>query len=319
MNDLVSVVIPTFNYGHFVADAVASALAQTYRPTEIIVVDDGSSDDTQARLTPYLDRIRYIRQENQGLSVARNTGIQAASGTWIALLDADDAWHPRKLEMQLAFVRRHPEIGVLGTDTILDRPREWPAPGELPQRGPDFTVCELVYKVRFAPSSAVIRRDCFERAGLFDPELRSAEDRDMWVRIACHFPVTNLPMNLCWYRMHANNMSRAAVRMEENELKVLDKAFRDIPSLRRRWLFRMKTYSYAAYNAAYMHGAACNWLTALARLGRSMALWPLPFPRSDVGTSFARPKMAAVNLLRWLRLKRPEALPQTVNPVAPQG
>src|SRR6516165_447182 len=132
MNDLVSVVIPTYNYRHFVTDAVASALEQTYQPVEVLVVDDGSRDDTRARLTPYLDRIRYIYQENQGLSAARNTGIRAAKGVWIALLDSDDAWHPRKLETQMEFIRQHPDIGVLGSDSILERPAQWPEPGPLP-------------------------------------------------------------------------------------------------------------------------------------------------------------------------------------------
>ena len=104
-NELISVVIPTYNYGHFVTEAVDSVLAQTYRHYEVVVVDDGSTDDTRARLAPYGDRIRYIHQENQGLSAARNTGIRAARGGVIGLLDSDDKWHPRKLETQAAFLR----------------------------------------------------------------------------------------------------------------------------------------------------------------------------------------------------------------------
>ena len=124
---LVSVVVPTYDYGCFVAEAVASALAQTYPHREVIVVDDGSTDDTREVLAPYSDRIRYIFQSNQGLSAARNTGIRAAQGEFIALLDSDDVWHPRKLEVQMHFLHDLPEVGLLGTDLFMDQRSHWPA------------------------------------------------------------------------------------------------------------------------------------------------------------------------------------------------
>jgi len=94
---LVTVVIPTYNYGRYICETVESALGQTYSPVEIIVVDDGSMDDTRERLATYGDRIRYIHQQNRGLSAARNTGIQAARGEFVALLDSDDLWLPDKV------------------------------------------------------------------------------------------------------------------------------------------------------------------------------------------------------------------------------
>src|SRR5262245_24730960 len=97
---LVSVVIPTFNRAHLITGAIESVLAQTLPPLEIIVVDDGSTDDTPERLAPYLDRIVFLGQENRGVSAARNAGIQAARGNLIAFLDSDDVWHPRKIEIQ---------------------------------------------------------------------------------------------------------------------------------------------------------------------------------------------------------------------------
>lgn len=306
---LISVVIPTYNYGHYVTDAVTSALAQTYRPTEIIVVDDGSTDTTRQRLAPFRDMIRYIHQTNQGLSAARNTGICAAQGEWIALLDSDDTWHPRKLEAQQAYLARHPEVALLGTDLVADTAAGWP---DLPEAEPaalPVTLEELVYSVRFAPSSALLRKRCFDEVGLFDTELRSAEDRDMWIRIVCRFPVAKLLLPLCWYRIHATNMSRVAARMEENERRVLQKAFATVAALRGRRLFRRKTYSYAAFSAAYMYGAARQWFPALTRLLRSFLLWPLPFRRSEVDGFLARPRLLAVTLLRTLRIKRPEPIP----------
>src|ERR1019366_6906368 len=112
---MVSVVIPAYNYGRFVTEAAECALNQTYRPLEVIVVDDGSTDDTRQRLAPYLDRIQYVYQENRGLSAARNTGIRHARGEWIAFLDADDFWHPQKTTVQLGAVAGDPAIGVVGS------------------------------------------------------------------------------------------------------------------------------------------------------------------------------------------------------------
>src|SRR5436305_5180727 len=102
----VSVVIPTYNCGGLVAEAVGSVLAQSRLPAEIIVVDDGSRDDTRERLAPFGDRIRYVCQANQGVSAARNLGVQHARGEVIAFLDADDIWHPRRLELQLQVMLR---------------------------------------------------------------------------------------------------------------------------------------------------------------------------------------------------------------------
>src|SRR5208283_2367398 len=106
MNDpLVSVVIPTYNCGRYICETVESALGQTYSPVEIIVVDDGSTDDTRERLTTYGDRVRYIYQQNTGPAVARNRGVQDAQGDWIAFLDADDLWLPYRLELQVELLR----------------------------------------------------------------------------------------------------------------------------------------------------------------------------------------------------------------------
>src|SRR5688500_9583140 len=109
---LVSVVIPAYNYGHFVTEAVASALNQTHPHVEVIVVDDGSTDGTADILKPFGSRIRYIYQPNRGLSAARNTGIRAARGEWVAFLDADDLWHPSKTETQLSAVVNDSHIAL---------------------------------------------------------------------------------------------------------------------------------------------------------------------------------------------------------------
>jgi glycosyltransferase involved in cell wall biosynthesis len=305
--ELVSVVIPTFNYGCFVSEAVDSVLAQTHSAIEVIVVDDGSTDDTAERLSPYGDRIRYLRQDNQGLSGARNTGIRAARGDWIALLDADDVWHPRKLEVQMRYLAEHPEVALLGSGLVTDRSLCWSDVGELSRLEASLVILEeVVVRTRFAPSSVVARKKDLESVGLFDASLRCVEDRDLWIRFVRHFRMAVLPIPLLWYRVHPASLSGKAARMEENEQRVLRRAFAEIPELQRQTLFRMRTFSYVAFNAAFMYGCAGQWGPALGRVLLSLALWPWPFGRDEVDRVLARPRMFGVYLLRMVGLMPPD-------------
>lgn len=298
----VSVVIPTYNYGRYVTEAVESVLAQTHPAGEIVVVDDGSTDDTRERLQPYMDRIRYVHQNNQGLPAARNTGIRAARGDLIALLDSDDLWHPRKLALQVQFMERSPEVGLVAADMVGDLKHGWPEVGDLsslPAR--PFTLRDLLIRSRFGPSSVLVHRQCFEAAGYFDPGLRSAEDRDMWIRIASHFPIGKIEAPLWWYRLHGGNMSAAAVRMEEYEMKVLRRALESFPTVRNDWLLKLKVLSYTLRSSAYRYDVAGNRPRAISRVVQSMFLWPYPFRRDEAYTLLERPKMLTLFVLRMLR------------------
>jgi len=121
-NAMVSVVIPTYNRAPYVTMAIESALAQSYQDYEIIVVDDGSTDGTRDVLEPYRDRIRYMYQDNKGVSAARNTGIQESRGEWIAFLDSDDEWLPNKLEIQIGYVKSYPEICLVAANMTVIKP-----------------------------------------------------------------------------------------------------------------------------------------------------------------------------------------------------
>jgi glycosyltransferase involved in cell wall biosynthesis len=307
----VSVVIPAYNYGHFVAEAVDSALAQTYANREVIVVDDGSTDDTRKRLAAYGDRVRYLYQENRGLAAARNAGIRAARGEYVALLDADDVWHPQKLELQMAYLAAHPEVGLLGAERTKERPPRWPAVDRAAGLAARVVTLEqLVVCSRFGPSSVVIARRCFEAVGHFDPALRSVEDRHMWVRIALRFAVHKLDSVLWWYRVHEGSMCYQARRMEDYEAKVLRELLAATDELRGRPLLRRRALGRAAFSAAVRYtGAGHHWL-ALGRLLQSLVRWPFPFRRSEVVKGLIRPKALAVILLRILRLKRTPGQPR---------
>jgi glycosyltransferase involved in cell wall biosynthesis len=242
--ELVSVVIPAYNYGRFVAEAVESALNQTWQPLEVIVVDDGSTDDTRQRLAPYLDRIQYVYQENMGLSAARNTGIRHARGEWVALLDADDLWHPRKTEVQLGVAAIDASIGLVGSPGGNDMPPE--LPDNPPSRAIEVDDC--LFGEPVSGSSTLVRRSVFGAVGGFDESLRSAEDRDMWLRLA----VTTRGLQVstpCWrYREHPGQMSRHAQLIFENYRHVLNKFFAANPAYARE---RRRAF-------AYMHLVTAN-------------------------------------------------------------
>lgn len=307
MSIAISVVIPTYNYGAYVGQAIESALAQTRAPLEVIVVDDGSTDDTPERLAAFGDRIRAIRQDNAGLSAARNTGIAAARGTHVALLDSDDAWHPRKLELQARTLEQFPGSAAIGTGTMHGTAEAPPSslggwPEVVSEESTPVSLEMLVLRVRFAPSSALIDRQVLEEVGPFDTELRSAEDRDMWIRIAAKHPVRTVVAPLLWYRLHNASMSRNATRMEENELRVLYKSFRELEPLRGQWLLRRKALALANFAAAWRYDQAGQRGRALARSFRSLFLWPLPYREEEIPIPNARIKLAARTALASLAI-----------------
>lgn len=194
---MVSVVIPAYNAGGFIRRTIDSVLSQTYTDRELIVVDDGSTDNTSEVVKSYGAKVRYIHQDNAGDGPARNTGIRAAKGDWIAFLDHDDEWLPRKLELQMDLLKRNPRLRWCGTNyykSCLDR-RD--AVGDIEAlknklAGHDcfdnfFTAvgqkgCSLI------TTTILVHREVFEHAGLFDSCWLLCADFDMWWRIAYHFP-----------------------------------------------------------------------------------------------------------------------------------
>lgn len=267
----VSVVIPSYNYGAFVAETVESALAQTVRPHEVIVVDDGSTDDTRARLAPYADRVRYVHQANRGLSAARNHGIAEATGDWIALLDADDLWHPEKTALQLRALERYPEARLIGAAA---------GPRDLPERLPaesairPLDVLAFLLRAPFAPSSALIRRDCFDVVGGFDEQLRAVEDRDMWLRIAVDHPAILVETPCWWYRLHPGQMSKRTRAMHENYELVLAKFFRENP---RYGILRPQAEGFLNLDTALAFLAEQDRKAAARYALRSLRCWPRGF------------------------------------------
>lgn len=191
----ISAIIPAFNAERTIARALHSVLAQTRPADEIIVIDDGSTDNTADAVRAFGDRVRLITQANAGVSVARNTGIQSASGDWIAFLDADDEWLPEKLALQCEHLKRHPDAEWTFSNFYRQQNHaSGRTPGH-PVEGcataadvlDDYLQAYCNYLYAWT-STVMVRRNVFETAGYFEPGMKRAQDNDLWFRIAYSFP-----------------------------------------------------------------------------------------------------------------------------------
>lgn len=228
----VAAIIPSYNHAHYLDRTIQSVLNQTVRPKEIVVVDDGSTDNTAEVLKPYVRAgvLRHIVQENAGASVARNRGIRETTARFVAFLDSDDQWLPRKTEQALAAFSRRPELGMVSCPAIIDDGR---GGSMLPCSFSTSDVfLELLCRGNVlggSASSAVIRRDALELVGGFDPRYRVCQDWDLWMRVARRFPAECVKEPGTIYRVVAgsNSMSQRVEVMEANLRELLTELFQD--------------------------------------------------------------------------------------------
>ena len=241
LSPLVSVVIPNHNYGTYLRTAIESVLAQTYPHREILVVDDGSTDDSEAVLREYDGRVRWFRQQQQGVSVARNHGVRESRGALVAFLDPDDAWLPSKLERQVARWCREPDLGLVHCGVQMIDARGETLEVRLDGREGWLATEMLLFEqttVLMAGSSALIPRPSFEAVGGFDPRLSTSADWDLCYRIARRQRVGFIPDALIRVRVHGANMHANIALMEHDMFLAYGKAFTDprpeIHAIRRR-------------------------------------------------------------------------------------
>lgn len=209
-NPLVSVIIPTYNRGWVLKEAIDSVLAQDFKDFELIVVDDGSTDDTGQILAAYNQDLIALHQSNSGVSAARNRGIGTASGQLIAFLDSDDLWLPRKLSTQVDFFNSHPGAVINQTEEIWIRNGVRVNPKTRHHKFSGMIFEKSLALCLVSPSAVMMRRSLFDDVGLFDENLPACEDYDLWLRLSWRYPVHLIETPLIIKRGgHADQLSKA--------------------------------------------------------------------------------------------------------------
>jgi glycosyltransferase involved in cell wall biosynthesis len=235
----VSVVIPTYNYGHFLGEAIQSVLDQTIQCFEIIIVDDGSTDNTREVVKTYKDnRIHYLWQENHGVAAAQNTGIKASTGEYVTILGADDTYLPQNLELKVGLLDSQPEIDLVcsdayfvydnnqsTTDTLWNK-KQFKYTGS-PVEAARQPLKELLFRSCFImPQATMLRRRVFEIIGYFDESLPTHEDWDFMVRVVQHFSVEAIDIPLLKIRHHGTNLTQNQEKVYQGAINAINKTMR---------------------------------------------------------------------------------------------
>jgi len=219
----VSVIIPTFNRGWIIKEAIDSVLAQDYKDFELIVVDDGSTDSTSEILAYYENDIKVLFQKNQGVSAARNRGIAKASGQFIAFLDSDDLWLPQKLYTQVEFFNQMQDALICQTEEVWIRKGIRINPKKRHKKPSGMIFEPSLELCLVSPSAAMIRRSLFDKVGEFDVTLPACEDYDLWLRISCRFPVYLIDTPLIIKRGGHDDQLSSMVGLDKFRIKAIEK------------------------------------------------------------------------------------------------
>ncbi len=262
----VSVIIPTHNREKYISRALESVLGQTFRDYEIIVVDDGSTDSTPDILKSFNGRIKYVCQRKQGSGAARNRGIQEAKGEYIAFLDSDDYWVPEKLEEQVKVLDAHKNVGIVyARMPIVNEKGERLGTKPAGVSGRNFK--ELLEVWGDIPTSTVLtRRECFDRAGMFDTTLITMQDIDMWLRIARHYDLHEIENKvLAYYFRHSGQITQNRVKVYLGLVNIYTKllnTYDDIP--KELMIRRIASNQYTLSREYYFEGMYADSLKNVA-------------------------------------------------------
>ena len=256
----ISVVIPTYNRKHTLPRAIASVLNQTLQPTEIIMVDDGSTDGTADWIQETYPRINPIRQSNKGVSAARNIGIKSAKCDWIALLDSDDEWLPDKLERQVEAFNQNPGIKLCHTEEIWIRNGVRVNQKKKHQKYGGYIFEKCLDMCRISPSSAIFHQSLLDDVGYFDEAFSVCEDYDLWLRITAEYPVLFLDEPLIKkYGGHRDQLSIVPDGIETYRIQVLEKliqqkfTFSQKKSVEKMLIRKLKIYANGAQKRGRVH------------------------------------------------------------------
>ena len=231
----VSVIIPTYNSASSLRAAIQSVLDQSYSAFEVLVIDDGSTDDTEGVVRSFDNHVSYFRQENRGAGAARNHGIARSQGKYVAFLDSDDLWLPTKLAEQIPILDRDAEIGLAYTDWAVVPEQGEPEPSYLSSQptASGYVFDQLVQCGFILTSGTVVRRSCLDEIGNFDEDLSIAQDYDLWLRISYRWKVALLNKPLVIKRNREGNLSSDLFKTASERIALFQKALRNLSEMPR--------------------------------------------------------------------------------------
>lgn len=282
-----SIITPVYNGERFIARSIESVLAQTYPRWELVVINDGSTDSTARIVAGFTDpRITTIHQDNRGLAAARNAGIQAARGDYLAFLDADDLWAPQFMERCLQVLgERQDIVGVYTGNYFIDE-----ADTVLPRTSlrvvkPEALYGELLRGGFFPPHTVLIRSDVVRQLGMFDTGLagRGTEDWDLWLRVARQYRMEAMPELLAYYRVYPGSMSTNAADMHDNRMAVLAKHFGPPEGDPRTWpAMKRLAYGFAYAGTAFSYLMARDVAQNWEYLDHAIRIYPELLDRTEI-------------------------------------
>ncbi len=273
----VSVVMPAWNSATFIRPAIESVLQQSFQDFEFIVVDDGSEDNTAAIVKEYGGRVRYLWKPNGGQASARNCGIDIARGKYIAFIDHDDLWRNDKLELQVVEISKHEDVGMVTCDSVLFS-GEYELGTEC-VRINELTRDKLITKLLLGNclgscSKAILKAECLDAVGHFNPARRMAEDWDLWLRVAQRYVVRSIELPLVRYRIHERNFSSLSGELNlQNELEFLNGVF-SAPDFQKRWCVKRRAFAKRYLSAAMLSRELQDRRSVICNLARAVALFP---------------------------------------------
>lgn len=297
----VSVIIPAYNAMQFLPNTIESVLQQTFGDYEVVIVDDGSMDEI-AKWVPQIQdsRVKFFSQVNQGPAAARNLGLTKAQGEYIAFLDADDVWEPTKLEKQVQVLDQYPDVGLVyswvgsidSQGNVCHKVLNYSFEGDVWEKLIEHNIIEC-------GSTPMLRHSCFETVGMFDPNVKYAQDWDMWLRTALKYPFKVIPQTLVYYRNHPSNRSKNWTIMEPSYHIIFEKIFALATPAQQR--FKNFAYALAYLTIAWkmLQSPTKNYQQIASYRKRAVAYYPqlrysLPYLRFNL----------AVFLVRWLGFDR---------------
>jgi len=308
----VSVLIATFNCAKYIAGAIDSVLDQTCTDYEIIIVDDGSTDETKPIIKTYLnkksDKIKYYYQENQGLACARNNAIKYSKGKYLAFLDADDKWAPRRLESGVNILDNEPDIGLVHSNDIkIDENGDLLKGYTKHKKHLSGYISEdlLLRKIHIQGATVLFRRECLDKVGSLDPHLTylGAEDRDLWYRISKEFKVKYVDRKLAYYRIRKDSLSRNTTNMLKARYYIVNKFY---PSNRGKIVLRKRILSAIHMEIAdSLYWFSKKYSKAIEEYLKAIAIYPLNFTYYlHLGKAIFKYLISKLNIYQYTRITK---------------